>query len=774
MVEQSDIEDIEWKAYRNSSWGKTVEDDPELREISKKYLESNDFEEDGKINEAIEDGKLAFKLTNELQSIFNKTGQSNAESWLDSEEITSLNPRIKKSLRIKMEKILSFKRNRRNANGQQPSQVKAELIFGEHPNSLRLQDPSASWDIFVDETGSIFDENAKVLGASNRRTGRVVALAVPSHTQLPSLGAFHATESSFKEIDIVIQRLLDSKVGIFGFNVQDLTSRHSDWLGHILHLIRWTLLQLPVSKDAHKTSVNFFIEHRGSYSRDLSNNSWEIESEFRALDPERYSKLQLSLSFMGKNNPMNGYVDAIANTWGGTAYANRDRLKKSLLRGHCLIDTESASLHHLYLALRDRLTLRARDWYDLCSVANNDPENGFLKRSLDQLGQDLQRSPNQWHVYIDEVQARLHSKQYRLDKLNHAITWLERFASKDQAIPDLLQLQLASSKLAFGNHTGQLDMDQIRECLDWAKRFRDEEPHFACEIILRIASSSTNFFEFGIMENTIKEWLDKPIAVAGLRNYGKLQSTLGQIFAFQGKNKESLTCFDMAIETFSCLSDAVEAEQEIRQTRHYRFISEIQIALAQNQVLTYARTETDLLSALVDYFTECQPINVSKAISKGTHYNRYDEHLWLRALISFPNDLGDARQEYVANQSNWGTGTDHPWGLVLAYRAWLLHDFGEKKLAGEVLKEAIASCKTDGHGPALDWIAEVIRTFGEAIDIKLESESTHHEQRQFLMQRIRLAPHEALKKFAVEVCSQTLNRERILMHLEACLPFNFH
>ena len=54
---------------------------------------------------------------------------------------------------------------------------------------------------------------------------------------------------------------------------------------------------------------------------------------------------------MAKAHALNGYVDAIAFTWGSQLAASQDRLKKTGWLGHCLLRPTDRALERLYLAL---------------------------------------------------------------------------------------------------------------------------------------------------------------------------------------------------------------------------------------------------------------------------------------------------------------------------------------------------------------------------------------------------------------------------------------
>jgi hypothetical protein len=109
--------------------------------------------------------------------------------------------------------------------------------------------PAAShWCIYIDETGKDFDDSAAELASTDWKVGRMVALAVPAGVQLPALKpGFHAADETVEVVDQAVAAVLGAKVGVLGFSVQDASTRHQMWLGHVQHLLRWVLLQLPMA-----------------------------------------------------------------------------------------------------------------------------------------------------------------------------------------------------------------------------------------------------------------------------------------------------------------------------------------------------------------------------------------------------------------------------------------------------------------------------------------------------------------------------------------------
>lgn len=776
------------RVFLLSAWGSKPEFEREIADIEREACEGADRPDylSQQIQKARRNGAQACALTQELESVLQQDGPDAAQQWMGKTTAT-VHEKIREHLHIQLKRQLerrqALQKRQTQTSQQYKSGVSVSLIDGHHPNSLRHLPPAADWSIYIDETGQIFDENAAELASTDKGVGRLVALAIPVGVKLPALKGFHGTDASGEATDKVLQQLLDAKVGILGFSVQDRSARHSYWLGHVLHIVRWVLLQLPVPIESARAApsgckVRVFIEQNCGYTpkNSLHILSQTLESEFRSLDVERFASLQLELAFMDKTNPFNGYVDAVAYTWGSPSALSKDRLKKSALRGHCLVESSERGLHHLYLSLSERRVLAPAEWYALCTAAGTDPAEGFLTRALEQIGQSLASTGLLWQSYLNEVHQRLYSKQYQLAQLCHAIDWLERWAPENQKLPATMQLLLLNSKLALHNHQGKINQQLLLDCLDLAEKLRDEVPQQACEAILRIATTTTNLFEFDALRDAIDHWLTLPIGIPGLLNHGKLHSTLGQIDAFTGHPSAALMHFDKALECFKGLSDPQQAQRESEQTRSYRMLCQLDTLLPIS-TQTLGPAAQDLYPALLDHFNQKPPEAISRTLAHSGQEVRYQHYLWLRAMIYMPEPLAGARQAYCQLQSQWQMGQDHPWPLIAAYRGWLLLDAGQHAAASEHFQLAIETCADAHHGPTLAWMAEVLRTLVQALGVQLSMHAPSGANRQALQQQLPHAAHEALAKFAAQTATaqgQIIERTRVLQHLAACLPFSFH
>ncbi len=721
-------------------------------------------------------GKRAFEAKKELKKVFHDGGEKAARQWFVEATGSWLSDRdIQNSLELEIKNLIDRAHKLRNRGSQrsQKSNVNAGLIDGRHPNCLRALRTSNFWTIYVDETGSKFDATEE-LDSRSKQVGRVVALAIPDGVKLADCSKFHAVERTFEEVDTVLQRILNAPIGILGFSILDETARHRYWIGHVLHLIRWTLLELPVPANGRKSRVRVLIEQRDAYSpqSDLKALAQALEGELAAIDPQRFQSLVLEMGFMDKNHPMNGYIDVLAFTWGSSDWSNKDRLRKSQLLGHCFIKANDRSLHHLFLALTQGGPLASADWYALCAAAADESEDSFLRRELDRLGHTMARFPKQWELYLAEVQLRLASKQYSLAELGWAIAWLQQYAGQSQIIPGTLQLQLDSSILTLSNHRGQIQDDLIFRCLSWVQKLEDEAPQLVSEALLRMASTMTNNFQFNALQETVDTWLAKPVAVAGLLNYGKLQSTRGQMHAFSGDPASAVPCFEAAAASFARLSDPRKVVRETRQSGIYEMIARmdsVPIGFDGSELCAEIEAVLDAICRLLD---NREPDAISRSLSASDQAKRFEHHLWLRGMSRFPTRLAGARSAYLENRGKWKTGSDHPWPLIFVYRAWLLRDAGDTDAARSHMDDAVAACLGEDHGVTLEWMALVLETLAQALDVPLDRPNRAAAME--LRKHLRHAPWEALAEFATEASKGEMPSARIWVHLTRCLPFNFH
>lgn len=304
--------DLIRKGFLHSAWDA---EQPENRyaieqlwqEIERRSLERPALLAD--FDNACRQGRHACDLVKQLKRKFTK-GQdiSDIEQWLDKVGKNSPS-RVTKYLKRKLANEIDYRKNlaKRFRNTGSPVQSTLEppaFDNDHHPNSLRHLLPSQQWQVFVDETGTDFSSSEAHFDANSCGLGRVVALAIPQRIQLDPLPeGFHAKSATYSQVDKAVQRLLDKRVGIFGFTVRDPLAYGGYWMTHILRLIRWVLYLMPIDPQDN-TSVKFFIEQYSGFKPgyDLSPLSQTLEDELKAIDPERFGKLSLSLKIIGKRS----------------------------------------------------------------------------------------------------------------------------------------------------------------------------------------------------------------------------------------------------------------------------------------------------------------------------------------------------------------------------------------------------------------------------------------------------------------------------------------
>lgn len=757
--------------FLQGAWGASQKSDYQRRQDELKAEVDRRVQRNPQLLEKLacaqQEGDEAYQLELKLKQRLKREGMTpEVSAWLES--LTAEHqPRVVKHLNIcvsdweKRQKDLQ-NRYKGNVRTYTSSLPQIQLIDGQHPNSLRHLAPSADWRILLDETGECFDEHSQALNPTDAKLGRLVAVALPQGVSLPPLNNFHASERTLAEVDRALQQLLESGVGIFGFSVQDPETLASNWMAHMHHLVRWVLLQLPL-KAGQSPKVEVLIEQRGSYTKttDLSVLTAILESEFQALD-NRFAKLQLSMRFMDKTSPLNGYVDTVAFTWGSPSAESKDRLKRSLLLGHCLLRPSDEGLERLYWALTQRKQLLASDWYALCAVATE--QEPILAGFLEQLGAKVSEQPHCWHSYLEEVRQRQRLKQFKLSEISAALRWLEHYAPKGMVLPPTLRLMLESAQLAAENHQGSINLERIQHCLALSNQIHDEAAPEACEALLRLATATTNNFEFDVLFSSLEKWAKEPVSVPGLLNHAKLHSCIGQLQAFKGKGAEADQAFNTALKAFDRLTDPQQVQRERAQTRNYQLIARM-----DNSEWSAAEFLTELEQHLGELLHKESAEAISRSLAHSGQDWRYTHHLWLRALVYQPSTMKPARLAYLNLAQQWQTGQDHPWGLIEAYRGWLWLMEGQNTQAAQHMQQAISLCAAPQNGPILHWMAEVLRTLAFMLKLPTNEQPTE-EMRQMLKKRLIAAPHAVLEEFL----HQTPSHAQGLRLLQSCLPFNFH
>lgn len=699
-------------------------------------------------------GKAALELNKERKTIFLTQGRAKARAFINELKQQGRSNRIIHHLDISQNKDVSFIKNKaqqKPAYNYTPKMPYMQLIDGRHPQSIRNLKPSQKWTVLIDESGSQFGVDHD--GTNERDIGKLVALVMPESCKLkPMKLPFHATKASMDAVEQVITAITQSNCGVFGASFDGVITAYS-WMAGIDQFIRLLLSQLPMNTTQH-TKVDIYIENRSHYgnSQQLLALNEAIESDMKRLSPNTFANLHLHLSIMDKNDPFNGYVDAIANCWGSNVADKRKLLARTLWRGHCLLQRQLlGKAERLYQSIVTG-TVAPTDWFNFCDYAASEPKHSLLNNMLNELGEQVQNDEASWLRFLNEIQYQMQSKNYNAGSLYRALDWLHQYQPNKRELPRLLELQLLSGRLAAENHQGITNIPLAGKVISLADSLINEAPAEACQAILRIAMSATHSFDFTSPEMLIERWLTYPIAVPGLLNHAKLHSTKGQFLAFQKNHGAALESFNNALQLFELLSDTNQAQRESQQTKIYKAVT--MMDAKHPQAVSY--TQELLLG---------NPLNQGKryvaTLAKSiNNLQRFEHYLLLRLLTHYPQ-LSKERDTYLAEQEHWEQGEGHPWMLINAYRGWLLAESGNREDAMNWFKQAIDDCTAPENSAILQWMGLVLHALSTTCGIELPTPN---------IEMTNTFPISGLSQLAH---SQQNNQER-LNALNTLLPFNFH
>ena len=579
------------------------------------------------------------------------------------------------------------------------SRVRAETVdsivrSGPQPHSLHLLSPSSSWTIAIDETGD-FE------GPINK-PGKVVGLAIPGGTALPPLQpGWHATDQrDVRVIDGVVQSVLDRRVGVFGLQLAAVPELSGDrWVRTTLEVLGWMLRLLPVTGP---TEVEVLVEKRGEHD---AGHDWSVPAAalLRHLvdeDPMRARQLKLRIRIIAKTaSHLNGYVDAVAFTWGSPAAASRARLRQSGLVGRCLIDGDPAVLRSAFADLSGGRV--PHDWPMLARRPDVDDPASLAGQLAERLRVKCRDDRTLWSALLAVTQRHLDSKAIHLTALGREVAFLSTCKPVDVVLPGGLQLAWDIARLEQRNHVGAVDEGAGRALDALGDRLFDELPALVCQADLVRAVEATNRFDFDGARRALRRWDATPVAVAGLQKHGRLESTRGQLAAFTGDLAGAAQHFDRALALFARLSDPAEARREIAHTATYRAIVAVDDA----------ETDDDEVRRLVGAVVPLDR-GIDALAADVDDGLKYVHHLLLRWLVArgTPADRGS----YLAAAPRWSVGGGHPWPLIGVYRALLLLDANRRAEADFL--DLAADSTVDG-GPTVQFIGLTIRALATRLGL---------------------------------------------------------
>ncbi|NNM52362.1 MAG: CRISPR-associated protein Csx16 [Pseudomonadales bacterium] len=673
-------------------------------------------------------------------------------------------PRMISYLHRESEKHLAWVAKKEQAKAQlKKKELKPEVklcgpvfVDGHHPNSLRHLATAESWDVYIDETGSIFSE-----GDEGKGRGKHVALVVPCGTKLPPINVeFHATKASHAEINKALQSLLNLPVGIVGVSLDDdVLLGQESWFAMVYHTIRLVLRLLPMTP-GQETQVRFHVEQREPFVEGTPIESLRhtIEPELRVLSPERYAGLSVHLEIVAKNKLQGlSYVDAIAHTWGSGDSEPKKRLKISQWEGHCLLLPQISSLQRSYGLLdgsKDEV-LDAETWFDMVQYLGVEPQGSLVSEIMARLGDRARLDVALWKACLSEVTLRLRQKNFDLKSLVPAVRWLQNFQPEQEHVPARIKLEALSVSISADNHRGLVQSSDVVECLSLGNTLMDEDIRLVCQSQLRVAISLTNVFEFERADQILRPWLAMPVSSLGLELRGKLLSSLGQIYAFRQLSQEAMSAFNEALQVFGRLSDPVDRDRLARQTRNYR--AQLQLDLGLFESADWPRLLGKNPESFVGFLIHATDD------AEAQEGQRFEHYLLLRAAV-LNKESGQYLKNYLKRGDDWYVGWGHPWPLIDFYRAWLLRDT-DPALGKVCLQRAVDACNDD-QGITMQWMGWVMAAMGQSWGWLVEV----NRLADLKPLQLKNLPWADLERMVVPDISE---EERIEL-LKRSLPFNFH
>ena len=680
---------------------------------------------------------------------------------------------IYKALQKKLYKKLQEKRQRKNKlnNRLKTSTVEIPHFNDHHPNSIRHLPPLSQWSIFIDETGTNFNNNTCDYDIDDLSLGKCIALIVPTklyekNTILPPIGYQHATNSDEAKNDTIINTVLKAPVGVLGFSIIDeINSRTTSWFNSIYTLIKWVVKLIPINTNK-TTELTFYIEERSEYNTSI--NLLPIIdvllAELSEINPNRYRKVKINAKFIDKyEHPLIGYADTIAHMWGSPSPISQDRLRKSKMLGHCLIRPSDNVMERLYHSLDSTETLEPNEWYEITSAVADEPKGTLLHDTLNELGEIVQNDQNKWIAFLEEVRKNL-SHSYNPLTINTALNWLEKNTPQGLTLSPLDQLHKLSVEIDRANHLGNFDSsmnDKISKIKELREKLFDEYAKELCEIDLRLIISYSNIYEFSKMKDIIDYWQKVDTATITKETKGKLISSEGQYYAFIGNNTEAVRKFDEAISLFKTLSDNKKVEIHAPWTSSYKAVS----------LLDLKEQKVEQVRSILENSIIGQSLLQSIKSILTTPSRRFEEYLMLRTFVYYPTSFSEEIQEYINKIELWNDGDSHPYQIINFYRAWLLFKNDKYDLAKEFIKNTFDICNNSNEGVTIKWIGYTLQLLATKIGIIKRNSSNIISKAEKLSSTFSALPIDKMKEWE-QRCD--LKHSECLQLLEELTPFNFH
>jgi hypothetical protein len=703
----------------------------------------------------------------QLLGAVHKSGLNDARRQAIDELLRDF-PKRKGFITGKLERaMVSFERanetRRRQRSGQALSRVKRT-----GDRRVSSQPPCATWTLLLDETGSDFALDRT--STRHEHIGRFVALAIPSTATLaPRTEAWHAVEATLDEIDQLVQTVLDAPIGIFGMRMHDVPYvTHGDrWISGIAECVQWLLRLLPLPTDAEQTRVEVVVEQRWPPyvdNYDITDFLEEIRRGLARSWPERFARMSIRGRVVAKDaHPLNAYVDAVAFTWGSPAAASSDRRVRSGLMGTCLLDHIPTELAAAWDAMRTDMQLDSSVWRRLIGLRYHQEPGSIAAGLFEQLGEYCRTHPDAWNEYLEQVEAHMESKLLSMDAFRAQMDWLAEYMPDSVEFSPYTELRWLTARLAVMTHLGH-EFDAVTEQInELANALFEEYPTQVCELQLRRAVGLTNVFRFADARASLQSWTTHPVAVPGLRHWGRVMSSLGQHAAFEGDNVQAAAWFRKAISGFERLSHPADRAAEIAHTRAYLCIVLMDDTTVSDQVVRRQLLEhlgTDDLPALFARW--------ASMVGDGQRLPVWHMYVALRWLLQ-RGTRADKAAWVEANVDMATQPAAHPWPLVRFYHGLLLRRT-HRALAESTLETAISDAVDPDNGPVLHLMGVMMAQ----VSLRVGLMKRHRHMP--LLDRLRSQiPHATPWMDAIQQlpAMPRATDEEIAAVLSRCLPFNF-
>jgi hypothetical protein len=626
-----------------------------------------------------------------------------------------------------------------------------------HPQDIRAQKTSSNWFLIIDETGNVFSQDENLNEIAAKDLGRWVGLLLPENNHgLKPLANWHAVDKTLAEIDRVVQSVLDANVAVLGLTLEQMPfTTGEQWTSGILAMIDWILRLLPLEENI-KTKIHVQIENRGDFKKGME---WQAlpSDALRRLSlsyPDRASQLELKITIIDKNgSPFNGYVDALAFTWGSPTNASKERLNDTKFLGTCFLEGNARQIMQCWEWFDRGITIRSADWFTLLQQPDSKKVGSLVFTILERLGVTTKNNVALWRSFLDETRQHLDSKAVNLVELSNQINWLDTYAPKNEKMPGKLRLLWLTSKLAHANHLGELEKEWMHEMQYLGNQLIDEDAPLVCWTDLHLAVNATNNYNFPLASQLLSRWKQMPCNVAGLRYAAQVESSLGQHAAFSFNPQQAIEHFTNALALFEKLSDETQKQKEIQQTTIYLAIVEIDYSEKSQTRLAIKQALGENLNNVID----------TLAIS-DSESDKYRHHLLLRWLVYCAEESEKVR--YLSHQDNWKNGHGHPWQLIQLYRAVLIHKTDTKK-AIEIALDAYHLTTRQNQGAT-------VRLIGFCCRLITIAWGEQWQDAQIELQKLKLELPTANSH--IDVLQDYLNTPstEALVMLQKVLPFNFH